>query len=296
MQRLLTCFAVLTALTCAPAMPFDGIRVTLLGTGGPLPAPGRSGPSTLVEAGDEVLLFDCGRGAAERLDQAGVGVEELSAVFLTSLDADHTEACPDLRPADRRRGGSDPLLLFGPEGTVAALRASGLAPAAIDARDIFENLVYQTAEVSVTAFVVEHGGTRPAYGYRVDYAGRRSIAISGSTRYSENLIRNARGVQLLVHEVAAADAGLLERSEQARKMVENHTTPEAAARVFREARPYLAVYSHILLLDVSEEQLMRRSHSGYPGPLQLGRDLMVIEIQNEVQVRAAPSEPRLPRD
>jgi ribonuclease Z len=277
-------------------MGFDGIRITLLGTGGPLPAPGRSGPATLVEAGNQVLLFDCGRGVGERLAQAGVGVEELTAIFVTNLDEDHTEGCAGLQPRDGGRAGTDALLLFGPEGTTDTLRNPAQEHAFIDARDIAENLVYQTDEVSVTAFIVEHGGVRPAYGYRVDYAGRRSIAISGDTRYSENLIRNAHGVQVLVHEVAAADAGLLERSEAARKMIENHTTPEAAARVFREARPYLAVYSHILLLDVSEEQLMRRTHSGYRGALQLGQDMMVIEIQNEVQVRAAPSEPRSPRD
>ena len=38
-------------------------RVTLLGTGMPIPSPDRFGPSTLVEAGDQKLLVDAGRGA-----------------------------------------------------------------------------------------------------------------------------------------------------------------------------------------------------------------------------------------
>jgi ribonuclease Z len=44
-------------------------RVTLLGTGAPIPSPDRFGPSTLVEAGDQKILIDAGRGATIRLYQ-----------------------------------------------------------------------------------------------------------------------------------------------------------------------------------------------------------------------------------
>jgi ribonuclease Z len=44
-------------------------RVTLLGTGVPFPYSNRSGPSTLVEAGNQKLLFDVGRGTTVRLRQ-----------------------------------------------------------------------------------------------------------------------------------------------------------------------------------------------------------------------------------
>jgi ribonuclease Z len=50
------------AMCCSlPALAFDGIRVTLLGTGALVPSIERSGPATLIEAGQSVLLFDCGR-------------------------------------------------------------------------------------------------------------------------------------------------------------------------------------------------------------------------------------------
>jgi len=38
-------------------------RVTLLGTGVPIPSIERFGPSTLIEAGNVKLLIDAGRGA-----------------------------------------------------------------------------------------------------------------------------------------------------------------------------------------------------------------------------------------
>src|SRR5271169_1361063 len=59
--------AVVTAASCA-----QDIKVTLLGTGNPRPVMSRFGPSILVEAGKEKLLFDCGRGATQRLYQLQV--------------------------------------------------------------------------------------------------------------------------------------------------------------------------------------------------------------------------------
>jgi ribonuclease Z len=151
-------------------------------------------------------------------------------------------------------------------------------------------VLYQPEGVTVTAFVTESGATSVSYGYRVD-ALRRAVTLSGSTRYSENVIRYARGAHVLVHEVAALGGGSAATPE-GQRLAAMHTSPEDAARVFRAARPYLAVYSQILLLDVTTDELMRRTRNAYRGPLEPGRDLMVIEVQNEVQVRSRPSDPR----
>jgi ribonuclease Z len=55
------------ALAQAAQPAASDFKVTLLGTSTPNPLPDRFGPSTLVEAGKEKLLFDCGRGAIIRL-------------------------------------------------------------------------------------------------------------------------------------------------------------------------------------------------------------------------------------
>ena len=50
----------------------DSLTVILLGTGvGPVVNLQQFGASTLVEAGGERFLFDCGRGATMRLTQVG---------------------------------------------------------------------------------------------------------------------------------------------------------------------------------------------------------------------------------
>jgi ribonuclease Z len=79
----------------------ESIRVTLLGTGGPPPVMDRFGPSTLVQAGSENLLFDAGRGAIQRLFQSKVPLKEINSVFLTHLHSDHIVGRPD---GHRNRG------------------------------------------------------------------------------------------------------------------------------------------------------------------------------------------------
>jgi ribonuclease Z len=66
-----------------------------------------------------------------------------------------------------------------------------------------DGVVYEKRGVKVTAFEVDHGeDIKPAYGYRVDFNGR-SVAISGDTRFNENVIKYGTGVDLLIHEVGS---------------------------------------------------------------------------------------------
>ena len=71
-------------------------RVTLLGTGVPIPSPDRFGPSTLVEAGDQKFLIDAGRGATIRLYQLKIPIGRIDAQLLTHYHSDHTSCLPDV--------------------------------------------------------------------------------------------------------------------------------------------------------------------------------------------------------
>src|SRR5262245_49522940 len=80
-----------------PATARKALKVTLIGTGGgPNVNLRRFGPSTLVEADNQRLLFDCGRGATLRLAEAGASLSDISKLFLTHLHSDHIVDLPDL--------------------------------------------------------------------------------------------------------------------------------------------------------------------------------------------------------
>src|SRR5262245_57982481 len=108
---------ILLLLTSSQLVSAQEITVTLLGTGSPLPVMDRFGPSTLVQAGDQVLIFDAGRGAHQRLSQVGLTERNVDAIFLTHLHSDHIVGLPDLWLTGWVTTRRDrPLKLFGPPG------------------------------------------------------------------------------------------------------------------------------------------------------------------------------------
>src|SRR3954464_2019527 len=60
--------------------------------------------------------------------------------------------------------------------------------------------IFEDDRVRVSATLVDHAPIWPAFGYRFD-TDDGSIAFSGDTGRSENLIKLAKGADILVHEV-----------------------------------------------------------------------------------------------
>jgi ribonuclease Z len=275
----------------------SAFRVVLLGTGTPNPRPDRFGPSILVEAGSERLLFDCGRSCTTRLWQLKIPLGSVK-LFITHLHSDHTVGIPDLwltgfleNPYGRRAGA---FQVWGPDGTAAMMASMRKAydadiqirhPQAgfdIDARDFKEGVVYDENGVRVTAFKVNHGDIN-AFGFRIDYQGH-SVLLSGDTRPSENLVAHATGVDVVIHEVGMFAPGF----EPGRQLVALlHSTPEQAGEEFSRIRPKLAVYSHFSLFGTPEpttSELIERTRKTYQGPLEVGEDLMAIYIGDSIAV------------
>jgi len=305
-SRCRTVALVLLAAAFAPVIAQgQQIKVTLLGTGCPPPAMNRFGPSTMVEAGGQKFLFDAGRGALQRLRELKVPWQEVQGVFLTHLHSDHVVGFPDLWLTGWLivPGRNVPLRVWGPRGTSdmmshleqaydydikIRIQNDGASPegVALLVEDISEGVVYEKSGVKVTAFEVDHAPVKPAFGYRIDYAGR-SVVLSGDTRVSENLVRHAQGVDVLIHEVFAP--ATLERAgvppARAKNILDYHVTPEQAGQVFARVKPKLAVYSHICMPTATEQDLLPATRKTYSGPMQLGEDLMAINVGDTIEVK-----------
>ena len=280
------------------------IKVTLLGTGSPLPVMERFGPSILVEAGEQKFLFDAGRGALQRLRQADVKYKDIQGVFFTHLHSDHVVGFPDLWLTGWLTGQRiAPLQVWGPKGTKKMM--SNLKKAfefdikarisddtgspdgvVIKAEDIKEGVVFEKNGVKITAFEVDHGRVKPAFGYRIDYAGR-SVVLSGDTRYSENLIRYSKGVDLLIHEVVSPEvlARMKFPADLTKTIIEYHTTPEQAGEIFSLVKPRMAIFSHIIQPIATEQDIIPPTRKTYTGAVELGEDLMVIEVGEKIEIR-----------
>lgn len=286
------------------------IKVTLLGTGTPTPRLSSFSASILVEAGDEKLLFDLGRGSTMRLYQKRIALSAITAHFLTHLHSDHIVGLPDMWLSGWLPtpwgGRKSPMVIFGPKGTVDMtgnltkafaedirirtadehLKPEGIAFAATD---IQPGVVYEKSGVRVTAIEVNHGELiRPAFGYMIEFDGKK-VVLSGDTKYDERVAAAATNADLLVHEVAVIEPALVENPAFSYRDIEaHHTSPEEAGRIFSKSHPKLAVYSHIVYAtvkpapDIPEDALVQRTRTTYSGPLLVGHDLMSFVIGSSV--------------
>lgn len=287
-------------------------RVTLLGTGTPIPSIERFGPSTLIEAGDQKLLIDAGRGATIRLGQLGVPLGSIDMLLLTHFHSDHTAGIPDVwltgwleSHFGRRR---TPFRVIGPQGTKSlmshleqayapdiAIRIADerLPRAGIEiAAEEFshDGPIFERNGLRVIAFEVDHGDAiKPAYGYRIEYGGR-AVVLSGDTRYNANVIRYGSGADLLIHEVAIARPELM-AEPHFQRILAHHTCAQEAGRLFAKTQPKLAAYTHLVFLSTARvppatiADLIGETRRSYAGPLVVGKDLMCFDIAGTVAVR-----------
>ncbi len=313
------------AIACAmmaslPAVAAE-MKVTLLGTGTPKPRASSFSASTLIEAGPERLIFDLGRGSTIRLFQKAIPLGTITAHFLTHLHSDHVVGLPDMwlsgwigTPWGSRK---TPMVVFGPKGTVAMTENLTKAfsediririddenyppdGVAFAATDIEPGVVYERNGVKVSAIEVNHGEKiKPALGYVVEFDGKK-VVLSGDTKPDPRVEKAAEGADLLIHEVAVIAPELLRSYPNYRAIEDHHTSPEEAGKIFTQAKPKLAVYSHIVFAtvkpvqDVPEDALIARTRTTYQGPLVVGRDLTSFVISDHVAAFAPDGRPMAP--
>ena len=102
------------------------IDVTLLGTGGMYPLPGRALTSLYIRFEGRAVLIDCGEGTQTAIRAAGLRFKPIEAILITHFHADHISGLPGLLLTMGNEGRTEPLTMYGPQGlerTVNALRA-----------------------------------------------------------------------------------------------------------------------------------------------------------------------------
>lgn len=275
----------------------SALIVLLLGTGYPRPDPEHAGPSTVVIAGDAWFVVDAGRGATMRLAATDLQYAKLRAVFLTHLHSDHTAGLPDLFNTSWQFGRKTvPLQLYGPPGTKKL--ANGMleffaddihlrrdlmekhpaAGATIRTHIVREGVVYDDGRVKVTAFAVDHRPVQHAFGYRFE-SGGRTVVISGDTRPNENLLRHAKGADVLVLEAYLPEHfDRVDTPEVAARLKSYHVSAEEAGEIAARAGVKKLVLTHLIPANV-DETFRERAGRKFKGEIVVGRDLLRIAAE-----------------
>ena len=147
----------------------------------------------------------------------------------------------------------------------------------VDVHEIGAGVVYEKDGVRVTAIAVQHGAWKDAFAYRIDTPDR-SIVISGDTRPSEELVKAASGVDILIHEVYSAAHLKPENrpggQDWPRYCHEYHTSDVELGALAVRIRPKLLILDHIIRMGASDEELLAGLRAGgYNERAVIGRDL-----------------------
>jgi ribonuclease BN (tRNA processing enzyme) len=278
-------------------------RLILLGTGGgPRPRKASSASAQVIVANNAAYVIDCGDGVARQLVLADEPQTIIRHIFITHQHSDHNADYGNLIWLAWTAGlrtrvdtwGPPPLekmtkLFFEMNAYDIDTRISneGRVPIVplVHVHEIRENgAVMSDDNVKVTAALVDHPPVVPAFGYRFD-ARDRSIVISGDTAPSENLVRLARGADVLVHSVMYPPAidRLVGRVPNAAALKESilahQTSAEDAGRIAQAAGVKTLVLSHLVPPDdpqVTERMWIDAAQSYFHGKVILGRDLLEI--------------------
>jgi len=272
------------------------MRVTLLGTGSPIPDPDRAGPSTLVTGGDARILFDCGRGVVTRLAGAGALPLMLSGVVLTHLHSDHVTDLNDvitthwvMSPVPR------PLRVVGPEGTqdlvdgTLAMLTADIGYRIDHHADLTEGPRVEVEEVGpgdrfeLDGLTVVVGATdlrpvTPTVGYRVS-DGSTSVVIAGDGVPCAGLDELVAGATGYVQTVLRDDLVRLVPVPRFQDILDYHSTVAQAADTARRAGVAVLILTHYIPgLAAGTEDEWRRQAAGFPGQVVLGDDLTSIDL------------------
>jgi ribonuclease BN (tRNA processing enzyme) len=215
------------------------------------------------------LLVDCGSGVLHRLQQSGVGYEEISTVLLTHHHLDHVA---DLLPLLKARwlAGEEHLEVVGPTGT------KSLVDDLLDVHDYLQGRVdlrireVGAHEFEVCGFEVEGYETRhslPCLAYRFG----DEFAFSGDSEAFEALVNFADGCEVLAHDCSFPDD----------VDVDNHPTPTQLGEALAGSGADIGTVFLTHLYPHTEgrhEEMLDSIEAQYDGDVRFAEDLRTVEL------------------
>ncbi len=282
------------------------IEVTLLGTGSPIPDANRAGPSTLVRAGGQTFLVDCGRGVQQRMTAAGAGANGLTALLLTHLHSDHIADLGDIiisRWVTTFTPEQPPFPIIGPPGTAevvdATLKAFGFdigyriahhddlkTPPPLEVHEYTDGVVWDRDGVTITAAPTDHRPVAPTIGFRVEHADA-SVVLAGDTVPCESLYKLAAGAGAIVHTVIRKDLIDAAPMQRIRDICDYHSSVEEAAATATRAGVGILILTHYVpaIEPGQEDEWRALAASAFDRQIELGDDLHRVEVHPGVGVK-----------
>lgn len=248
--------------------------VIILGSSFAIPDVQHENSHLAVIGENEGLLIDCPGNPLVRLREARIDPDLLSDLLLTHFHPDHVSGFPllmmDLWLLGRRR----PLRIHGLDYTLERVQQNMALYDWQDWPDFFPvefNPLEETEMFPVLAneawqvfsSPVEH--MIPNVGVRVEFHGSgKTLAYSSDTQPCPQVVRLARGADVLIHESTGVEEG--------------HTDPAQAGEIAQEAGAKKLYLIHYPTGAYARPGLAEEAAEAFGGPVALAEDLMRIEF------------------
>jgi ribonuclease Z len=273
------------------------MRITLLGTGSPIPDPRRAGPSTLVTADGLTVLVDCGRGVLMRLTAAGVLPPMLDALLITHLHSDHITDLGDVITTHWVMGmAPQTLTIYGPPGIDEVVRhtLASLAPDVQYRLDHHDDLTegpsvqavvvrpgdsFTVGSAHVLAGATDHRPVEPTIAFRLDAHGRSAV-LGGDGVPCDGLDMLCKGADGYVQTVIREDLVRLIPRARLQDILDYHSSVEQAAQTAAKAGVGTLVLTHYVpaIQPGQEDEWRARAAAHFSGRIILGDDLTFVDL------------------
>ncbi|RLL83143.1 guanitoxin biosynthesis MBL fold metallo-hydrolase GntH [Mesotoga sp. BH458_6_3_2_1] len=309
----------------------DQMRITFMGTS-VVPRLAQQCNSIFVELGNgDSFVFDFGSGVSSNYVAVGIPPSRMDKVFLTHLHGDHVGDLITLYCFGPSQDRKTPLYLYGPsgdspeEGTLAFAQNlmelmkwhveafSFLSTGLKDGRDGYDIIAKELPYMTVGGVAYEENGVRithfPAVhdrngsiSYKLEWNGL-SMVFSGDTIPNYYMIQQAKGVDVLIHEMvvppevwASKNSGLKpgdpgwERAVAFALSVQrnSHTSQKAFGYILRQTNPRLGIATHFQANEDTVGPAIEDIRLLYEGAVAIATDLLVINVsKSEILVRKA---------
>ena len=279
------------------------MKITLLGTGSPLPSATCAGPSTLVQAGGQNIVVDAGRGVIMRLVGAMCPPPFISAVILTHLHSDHI--C-DLNDIITTRWistpAATPLPIYGPKGTQKMidgllamlsqdetyrldhhddLRAAGGMK--VEVHEVEAGESFAIGDVKISVHATDHRPVAPTVGFRIEHEGIVG-ALAGDTIPCDGLYEMCKNADIYVQTVLREDlvrtfAPLVPTGERFLDILDYHSTVQQAAQTATKCNVKTLLLTHFVpaIQPGQEEEWRAMAAEHFAGDIVVGPDLTFVD-------------------
>ena len=279
------------------------MKITLLGTGSPLPSATCAGPSTLVQAGGQNIVVDAGRGVIMRLIGAMCPPPFISAVILTHLHSDHI--C-DLNDIITTRWisspAASPLPIYGPRGTQKMidglmamlaqdetyrldhhddLRAAGGMK--VEVHEVEAGQSFNIGDVAISVHATDHRPVAPTVGFRIEHDGIVG-ALAGDTIPCDGLYTMCQDADIYVQTVLREDlvrtfAPLVPTGDRFLDILDYHSTVEQAGQTASKCNVKTLLLTHFVpaIQPGQEDEWRAMAAEHFAGEIVVGPDLTFVE-------------------